>query len=187
MNLKQKLTNWVFTKAYQATAVIFSLRGKFWGLLFSSVGSELMIAHGCSFAHPGNFSVGKKVFINFGTKFLISPEAPISIGDYVMIGPRCLIVNSNYQLNDWSKPMSEKPTKKVLPIIIENDVWIGANSKILAGVKIGQGAVVAAGSVVNKDVPEYAVVGGVPAKVIKYRFPKAKQDKAKLIFREQYA
>jgi acetyltransferase-like isoleucine patch superfamily enzyme len=54
--------------------------------------------------------------------------------------------------------------------VIGNDVWIGANAVILRGVTIGDGAVVAAGAVVNKDVPAYAIVGGVPAKVIKYRF-----------------
>lgn len=55
-------------------------------------------------------------------------------------------------------------------IIVDDDVWIGENAIILSGVHIGQGAVVAAGAVVTKDVPPYAIVGGVPAKVIKYRF-----------------
>ena len=56
------------------------------------------------------------------------------------------------------------------PPIIEDDVWIGCNATILQGVKIGTGAIVAAGAVVTKDVPPYAIVGGVPAKIIKYRF-----------------
>lgn len=56
------------------------------------------------------------------------------------------------------------------PPEIGNDVWIGSNVTILRGVKIGDGAVIAAGAVVNKDVPSYAIVGGVPAKVIRYRF-----------------
>ena len=55
-------------------------------------------------------------------------------------------------------------------IIIDDDVWIGYRSIILSGVHIGQGAVIAAGAVVTKDVPPYTIVGGVPAKVIKYRF-----------------
>ena len=58
------------------------------------------------------------------------------------------------------------------PVEIGNDVWIGANVIILPGVKIGDGAIVAAGAVVSKDVPPYSVVGGVPAKIIKYRFDK---------------
>lgn len=55
-------------------------------------------------------------------------------------------------------------------IVVDDDVWIGENAMILSGVHIGQGAVIAAGAVVNKDVPPYAVVGGVPAKILKYRF-----------------
>ncbi|MEY0719389.1 CatB-related O-acetyltransferase [Providencia alcalifaciens] len=54
---------------------------------------------------------------------------------------------------------------------IGNDVWIGVNSIILDGVKIGNGAIIAAGSVVTKDIPDYAIVGGIPAKIIKYRYP----------------
>ena len=73
--------------------------------------------------------------------------------------------------------MRYMPDRKILSdssskgkIIIRDDVWIGYGATILSGVKIGQGAVVATGAVVTKDVPEYAIVGGIPAKVIKYRF-----------------
>lgn len=60
--------------------------------------------------------------------------------------------------------------QELLPIEIGNDVWIGANAIILDGVKIGDGAIIAAGAVVSKDIPSYAVVAGVPAKIMKYRF-----------------
>jgi tetrahydrodipicolinate N-succinyltransferase len=59
------------------------------------------------------------------------------------------------------------------PIVVEDDVWIGTNAVILSGVTLGRGSVVAAGAVVGKDIPPYAIVGGVPAKVIKYRFPES--------------
>lgn len=66
-------------------------------------------------------------------------------------------------------------------IIIDDDVWIGYGATIMSGVHIGQGAVVAAGAVVTKDIPAYAIVGGVPAKIIKFRFDKNVIDKLLLI------
>lgn len=66
-------------------------------------------------------------------------------------------------------------------IVIEDDVWIGYGAIILSGVHIGQGAAVAAGAVVSKDVPPYAIVGGIPARVIKYRFPESVRKKLEKI------
>lgn len=69
---------------------------------------------------------------------------------------------------------ADNKTKK--RVIIGNDVWIGADVRILDGVKIGDGAVVAAGAVVTKDVPPFSIVGGIPAKIIRYRFDKEETD-----------
>lgn len=74
----------------------------------------------------------------------------------------------------WCESSTEYPYRKV---IIGNDVWIGARAMILGGVTIGDGAVVGAGAVVTKDVPPYAIVGGVPARIIRYRFQQEKIDK----------
>jgi len=76
------------------------------------------------------------------------------------------------------------------PIIVEDDVWIGTRAMILSGVRIGQGAIIAAGAVVTKDVPPYSIVGGNPAKIIKYRFYKnlidlIKTKDIKLILKEE--
>lgn len=76
---------------------------------------------------------------------------------------------SSYPYKVWIMNEKQEGVSKG-NIIVEDDVWIGFRSTILSGVHIGQGAVVAAGSVVTKDVPPYAIVGGVPAKVIRYRF-----------------
>lgn len=102
----------------------------------------------------------------------------LRIGNYCSIAPNVMFVLSS---DHPYKGLSTYPFKVMIlghefeavskgDIIIKDDVWIGLNSIILSGVTIGQGAVVAAGSVVTKDVPPYAIVGGNPAKVIKYRF-----------------
>ena len=107
-----------------------------------------------------NITVGKNVFINSGCCF--QDQGGIEIGNNVLIGQQVVLATLNHDL------MPEKRANmSPAPIKIGNDVWIGAHATILAGVTIGNGAVVAAGAVVTKDVPANTVVGGVPAKVIK--------------------
>jgi maltose O-acetyltransferase len=89
------------------------------------------------------------------------------IGDDVMMGPEVLIYTSNHTM-EAGIPMRLQPLKSA-PVHIGNDVWIGARCIILPGVTIGDGAVLAAGAVVTRAVPANAIVGGIPAKVIKYR------------------
>ncbi len=91
----------------------------------------------------------------------------IEIGNEVMLGPRVTIWGREHKTDRATSMMSQ--TKISKKIIIEDDVWIGAHAVILKGVRVKKGAVVAAGAVVTKDVPEYSFVAGVPAKVIKYR------------------
>lgn len=92
----------------------------------------------------------------------------ISIGEYCLIAANCNIMDSNGHESLMEKPEDRLLTiDKPKPIIIENNVWIGANCIILKGVTIGQGAIIAAGSVVTKDVPKYSIVGGNPARLIK--------------------
>jgi maltose O-acetyltransferase len=84
------------------------------------------------------------------------------------MGPGVKIFSSNHGASRIDIPMNiQTPIEK--DIIIGNDVWLGSNSVVVAGVKIGSGSIVAAGSVVTKDVPEYTIVGGIPAKPIKKR------------------
>ena len=99
-------------------------------------------------------------------KSTIHPTAIIREGRYVTIGDNCLINNHGFYTREM--PIKEQDYLDA-PIVIGDDVWIGAGAIILAGVTIGRGAIIAAGAVVNKDVPEYAIVGGVPAKILKYR------------------
>jgi acetyltransferase-like isoleucine patch superfamily enzyme len=113
-------------------------------------------------------------FIHIGSDCTVHPlcmllgEGGIDIGNDVRIAASSVIVSSNHLYRDretpiWKQGMSAKG------VIIGNDVWIGANCTILDGVKVGDGAIIAAGAVVNRNVEGYTVVGGVPAKFIKSR------------------
>ena len=106
---------------------------------------------------------------------MLSTRAKVIIGDYVMFGPNVSVITGNHRIDVIGKRMyeikdSDKRATDDQDVIFAGDNWIGANSTILKGVTIGEGAVVAAGALVNKDVPPYTVVGGVPAKVLKMRF-----------------
>ena len=99
------------------------------------------------------------------------------IGNFVCIGGETVILmgGNNTHRNDWfsNYPFMDKIVESYRSkgdTVIEDGVWIGMRSMIMPGVRLGEGAVVAAGSIVTKDVPPYAVVGGNPAKIIKYRF-----------------
>lgn len=93
----------------------------------------------------------------------------IRIGNNVMMGTDCRMYTRNHAFDRLDVPMNQQGFTEVRPIIIEDDVWIGSNVIILPGVHVGTGAVIGAGAVVTKNVPDYAVVVGNPAKIVKYR------------------
>jgi virginiamycin A acetyltransferase len=103
------------------------------------------------------------------------------IGSYCSIAPGVLIGMGEHDINkiSTSSIFYDNPYEELTKddCIIEHDVWIGVNAIILRGVTIGTGAVIGAGTIVTKDVPEFAVVVGVPAKVIKYRFDELKRKR----------
>ena len=107
-----------------------------------------------------NIKIGKNVFINSGCCF--QDQGGIEIGDNTLIGQQVVIATLNHDMNpNFRANMFPKSVK------IGSNVWVGAKATILPGVTIGNGAVIAAGAVVTKNVPERAVVAGVPAKIIK--------------------
>ena len=95
--------------------------------------------------------------------------ANVSIGNDVMMGPDCMIYTINHRTDRVDLPMWQQGFTEPRPVVIEDDVWIGARVIILPGVRIGTGSVIGAGSVVTHDVGPYSVVAGNPARLIRYR------------------
>lgn len=121
-----------------------------------------------------NISVGDNVNLGY-RPVLIAAKSKIVIGNQVMFGPQVTIRGGNHRVDILGRYMiSIKEDEKRLEddpgVIIEDDVWIGTRAIILAGVTIGRGAVVAAGAVVTKSVPPYAIVAGNPARLIRMRW-----------------
>lgn len=105
---------------------------------------------------------------NIGPYSYIGCSGYIEIGNNVMMSPRVSIYAENHVFDKVDIIMQSQGVEKQF-VKIEDDCWIAANSTILAGVTIGKGSVIAAGSVVTKDVPPYSIVAGIPAKIIKKR------------------
>jgi acetyltransferase-like isoleucine patch superfamily enzyme len=109
----------------------------------------------------GKFTqIGKNVFINHACSFL--DMGGITIEDEALIGPKVNIITENHPLDP-----SNRRTLITQPVRIKRKAWIGAGATILPGVTVGENAVVAAGAVVSKDVPDNVVVGGLPARILK--------------------
>jgi acetyltransferase-like isoleucine patch superfamily enzyme len=107
-----------------------------------------------------HIKIGKNVFINHACSFL--DMGGITIDDDVQIGPRVNLITENHLVD----PLKRKDLD-LKSVHIKRNVWIGAGATILPGVTVGENSIVAAGAVVNKDVPANTIVGGIPAKIIK--------------------
>lgn len=119
-----------------------------------------------------NLSLGNNVSIP-RYAHIFCTEAPLTIGNNVIFGPAPTIITGDHRIDIIGKPIFfsyDKLPQNDLPVVIEDDVWVGAHVIILKGVTIGRGSVIAAGSVVNKSTPPYSISAGVPAKSIKFRF-----------------
>ena len=121
------------------------------------------------FRQGRNIIIGERCFINHNAMLQGGKvDAKITIGKNVLIGANVMMYAYNHGFYTRDIPMNDQDYFEA-DIVIEDDVQICAGAIILAGVHIGKGAVIGAGSVVNSDVPEYAIAAGVPAKVVKMR------------------
>lgn len=100
----------------------------------------------------------------------------ISIGERVLIGHRCTFFSDEHVFENPDELIWFQG-RNPAPIIVEDDVYFGCNVVVLSGVTIGRGAVIGAGSVVTKDIPANAIVGGIPARIIRYRGDKLKNER----------
>jgi len=131
---------------------------RFWGI---KIGNGSTIHMHASFYYPSNISIGEDTII--GEKVVLDGRDKLVIGNHVDIASEVMIYNAQHDIND------DKFKAVTAPVVIEDYVFVGPRVIILSGVTIHKGAVVGAGAVVTKDVPEFIIVGGVPAKEIGQR------------------
>lgn len=154
---------------------IARLRALFWSLFLKKCGKEVYIRGRTKIFNPKNVEIGDYTLI--GENARIGGKYGVKIGKYVMFAGYVDILTVKKNFNDWKIPVCRQG-ESGKPVEIGDDVWIGTKVVIMPGVKIGRGAIIGAGAVVTKNVPSFSIVGGMPAKVIKYRFDKKTINKA---------
>ncbi|WP_287117668.1 acyltransferase [Duncaniella sp.] len=162
---------------------IFSIKGlKYWISLWAYIMVNMVVGRRKakigkgSKVHPTvilrqgeRIEIGSHCLLNHNNVLQAGKEfGKIKIGNYVHTGANVMIFAFNHSIDEIDVPSILQDYYDA-DVIIEDDVWIGAGSVILAGTCIGKGSVIAAGSVVNKDIPPYSIAGGIPAKVLKTR------------------
>ena len=139
------------------------LRGLCGKLILAKCGKNINIEKGAKFSSSVELGNNSGIGINAHL------DGKVIIGNDVMMGPGVCIFVRNHKFDRTDIPMNLQGATEERPVVIENDVWIGARAIILPGIKIGNGSIIGAGSVVTKDVPEFTIVAGNPAKVVKTR------------------
>ena len=139
---------------------------------FGKIGKNVILGAPCTIENPANVFIGDNVFIGsccisaLNAKCIIKENSAIAAGFNVQTGNHARILGCF--ITDITE--KNKPKGYDHDVVVESDVWIGSKVTLLSGVTVGRGATIAAGAVVCKDVPPYAVAGGVPAKVIKFNW-----------------
>lgn len=135
------------------------------------LGSNVKISPTAFFKHPENIMIGDNTFINHLCSVWAAPAGTVTIGNDVLFGPGIAVIASNHGIAPGRLIREQEGVDA--PIVIGNDVWLGANVVVTAGVTIGDGCVVGAGAVVTRDLPPNTVCVGIPARAIRSRQPGA--------------
>ncbi|SKC18987.1 maltose O-acetyltransferase [Dyadobacter psychrophilus] len=159
-----------YTIARNLPASYFPM-GRFFNLLRISILRRLIIIGKNNCIQPG-FRFGMRDTLSIGDNCQINENVYIQsaiIGSYVLIAQNVSILAVTHEFSSTDMPIILQGSTKPNPVRLEDDVWIGRNVILMPGIVIGKGAIIGAGAVVTKDVPQYAIMGGVPAKLIRYR------------------
>lgn len=170
MKLKQYVGYGLYSLA-KHLPVSYGKGGKIWKCCRGGATKLMLMKCGNNINIEKNatFSMRTEIGNNSGIGVNAHLYGKVIIGDNVMMAPDCIIYVRNHESSQVDVPMCEQGSTEEKPVIIGNDVWIGGRVIILPGVKIGNGAIIGAGSVVTKDVLEYDIVAGNPARVIRNR------------------
>ncbi|PPR50201.1 MAG: Galactoside O-acetyltransferase [Alphaproteobacteria bacterium MarineAlpha5_Bin5] len=151
---------------YSSFTFALTLRKYLYSILFLKTGKNFNILDGVIIQSPDRVKIGNNVSIHQFT--LIDAQSEIEIGDHVAIGSHVSIISSSHIFSDPTKLIKDQGIESA-KIEIGNNVWIGTQSTILKGVKIGDNSIIGANTLVNKDVPPNSIVGGSPFRVLSIR------------------
>jgi acetyltransferase-like isoleucine patch superfamily enzyme len=174
-----RLLNRIKKEFYEIFETLFSIvpltignytRKILYKLVLKKCGKNFKTGIRIKIQEPSNISLGNNVELNYGVWIAANKhkKGSIKIGDNVLIGPYTILHSGNHIFKNPNISIN-KQGFEFDEIVIKDDVWIAARCTILSGVTIGEGSVIAAGSVITKDIPPFSVVAGVPGKIISKR------------------
>jgi maltose O-acetyltransferase len=133
--------------------------------MLDECGTDVNIEHGAWFGSGRGIRLGDRSDIGMDALVI----GPIHVGRDVMMGPRCVLLASSHEVSSVDQTMNSQGFKPDRPILIEDDVWLGAGVTVLPGRRIGRGSIIGAGSVVATDIPPWSIAVGNPARVVRDR------------------
>lgn len=133
--------------------------------IFRRCGDDVIVKSRVYFGRGANVEVGHRSQLGIGLR----ADSEFSLGNDVIMGPDVVIMSWGHCFDRTDVPMNQQGACEVKPVVVGDDVWLGTRAILMPGVHIGDHAVVGAGAVVTADVPDYAVVAGVPARVLRDR------------------